>query len=204
MAAQGKTHPNKPESKQDAKLRVVDTFLRAMEKLTHLAPEVQALEEEVAGREAVVLDKIMTLMGPIFDRIAKPIILREPWADPQKSTGQKALREPGIILVEDFQHSRESDGSHLHTSTRTLLVARRRLVEVVEVARWKDENEGSRVWKVETAEVGVTPDFARVNLRTILTAILDALRDALAHDIRDKRELKERLNRLEEAERALG
>lgn len=187
----------------ERKAKVIDTYLRAIDKLSRLVPEVAALEEEVAHREAVVLEKILALLVPVLPRLVGPIALREPWLDGKEKGNGRILREKGVIVEQTFEH-RESAGLQLHHSLRIVLNERGRLVAVDETAQWTEPSRADVRWNVEAAEVAITPEFAAEHLRGVLAGILDVLRDRLAKDLEDKRDLKDRLVRLEEAERALG
>jgi hypothetical protein len=198
------TPSERVKTAKDDKLRVFETYLRALEKLSSLTPDVEALEEEVAGREVEVLKKVLALMAPVVERIARPVVLREPWIDDSVAHEGHALREPGIVLSRSFKQEREKTGSHLHRSQGLVLVARGRLIEFEETARWTEPERRDATWRVEASEVDVTPEFARERLAPILAAVLDALREALATEVENKRELKERLLRIAEAEKALG
>lgn len=187
------------------KPRVFDTYLRALEKLAAIAPEVQALEEEVADREVELLGRILALMTPVVDRLAKPVVLHEPWLDESETTGPgRPLREPGLVLLRSFKQERDESGASVHKSQGLVLARGGRLLEFEETARWTEPHHQQAVWRVESWPVEVTPAFARSRLPSILAAILDALRESLATEVDNKRELKERLLRLAEAERALG
>jgi hypothetical protein len=188
--------PEKPEP-----LRILDTYVRALEKLSRLAPEVTALESEVAAREAVVLRRILGLLDPVFPRLAGPLVIREPWLD-GRGEGVR-LREPGAFLVRNFQGSRDANGRNVHVTKGLVLLSRGRLLEVDATARWSDATGADASWHVQTTEVEPTPEFAAANLRATLAGVLDVLREALVRAHEGKRELRERLERLAEAERAL-
>src|SRR5687768_15905212 len=80
----------------------LDTFLRGLDKLTALAPDMRALEDTVASREADLLRKVLVLLDPVFSRLATTIAFREPWLD-QREPGQgKKLREKGVVLFRNF------------------------------------------------------------------------------------------------------
>src|SRR5581483_5840184 len=100
------------------KVKVFDTYLRALEKLAALTPEVAELEAEVAEREVELLEKILQLMEPVVERLAKPIVLHEPWLDDAQAAGTpgRALREPGLVLQRSFKQAREENGAYVHKS----------------------------------------------------------------------------------------
>lgn len=189
-----------PEGREPT--RVIETFLRALEKLSGLAPQVEALEEQVAAREAAVLGRILALMQPVFPRLAQPIVLVEPWHEDKRKGAP--LREPGILLTRSFQGSRdEATGDNLHVQHGLVLLDRGRLLEFDATARWTNGAGKDASWSVQAVEVPITTEFASKHLRAILAGVLDALREALAREHEEKRDLKERLARLAEAERAL-
>lgn len=192
------------DASADSRLKVVDTYIRAVEKLSRLVPEVDALEAEVAGREAELLKKILALLVPILPRLVAPISFNEPWLDGKEKGTPRALKEPGVLVDQTFSHHREEAGRHVHRSLSIVIDARGRLLLVHETARWTEPTHADIRWDIEASEAEVTPALAREHLPNILAGVLDVLRRRLARDLDDKRELKERLDRLAEAERALG
>jgi hypothetical protein len=189
-------------STKDGKLKVVDTYLRAIHKLSSLAPEVAALEDEVKGREAEVFSQLIALLKPILPKIVRPVTLKEPWLVGVGKGTPKTLRDKGAVVENTFEHQ-ESQGTHFHHATLLVVNERGRLVSVEEHAQWTEPGLKDCRWNVETSEIDITPDFAAEHLRGVLSGILDVLRDRLSSDLAEKRELKARLERLEEAERAL-
>jgi len=190
--------------KSDAKLKVVDTYIRAVEKLGRLVPEVDALAEEVAAREAEVLKKILGLLAPILPKLVGPVVLREPWLDGAQKSAPRTLKEPGVVVERTFSQHRENAGSHVHRSLLIVLDERARVIVVNETAQWTEPSRTDIRWDVESTIVEPTAEFAAEHLQGVLAGILDVLRARLGRDLEDKRELKDRLARLEEAERALG
>src|SRR2546421_12537403 len=87
----------KSAANKDAKLKVIDTYIRAIEKLSRLAPEAGALEEEVAEREAEVLTKIIALLEPVLVKLVGPVTLREPWLDGSAKGNPRSGNLPGVI-----------------------------------------------------------------------------------------------------------
>lgn len=188
----------------DSKLKVVDTYIRAIERLSRLVPEVTALESEVASREAEVLGKILALLGPVLPKLVGPVTLREPWLDGSQKGTPRTLKEPGVVVERTFSQHREAPGTHIHRSLLVVINERGRLALVNETAQWTEPQRSDIRWEVESNEIEITPAFAAEHLRGVLAGILDVLRVRLARDLEGKRDLRDRLERLDEAERALG
>src|SRR5437016_3459829 len=108
MSKAGRGTPSeRTRALQSEKPKVFDTYLKALERLSAIAPHVEELEEEVAEREVAVLTKVLALMEPVVARIARPIVLNEPWlADGDASRVGHPLREEGVILVRSFKQER--------------------------------------------------------------------------------------------------
>src|SRR5688572_11429041 len=148
----------KPSSKSPPK--VIDTYLRAIEKLSSLMPEVAALEAKVAEREAEVLEKILALLKPVLPRLVGPISLREPWLEGAQKGSPRTLKEPGIVVERTFSQHREQPGKHIHRSLLVVVNERARVVLVHESAEWTEPARADVRWEVESSEVAITPAFA--------------------------------------------
>lgn len=198
-------HAKPASTKTDgARVKIVDTYIRALQKLGSLIPEVAALEDEVRNREAEVLGKLIALLLPVLPRLVGPVLLHEPWLDRKELGVPKTLREPGIVVERTFSQHREGEGTHFHHAQLLVVNERGRLLSVEETAQWTEPARTDTRWNVETSEVEVDPEFAAEHIRGVLAGILEVLRDRLASNIDDKRDLQGRLERLEDAERALG
>jgi hypothetical protein len=200
------TRPARPDTSgaKDGRVKIVDTYIRALQKLGSLIPEVAALEDEVRNREAEVLGKLLALLVPVLPRLVGPVLLHEPWLDRKEQGVPKTLRELGIVVERTFSQHREGEGTHFHHAQLLVVNERGKLMSVEETAQWTEPARTDTRWNVETSEVEVTPTFAAEHIRGVLAGILEVLRDRLSHDIQDKRDLQDRLERLEDAERALG
>ncbi len=194
----------KPATDKAGKAKVIDTYIRAIEKLSRLAPEVSALEDEVAQREAEVLAKILALLKPVLPKLVGPVTLREPWLDGSQKGASRTLKERGIVVERTFSQHREDPGKHIHRSHLVVINERGHVILVHESAEWTEPARADIRWEVDSSETQITPAFAAEHLRGVLAGVLDVLRVRLARDLEDKRDLKDRLERLEEAERALG
>jgi hypothetical protein len=191
-------------TKPEGKVKIVDTYIRAIEKLAALTPQIDALEAEVRDREVAVLEKILELLRPVLPRLVGPIVLKEPWADGSARSSPKSLKERGVVVARTFADHRESTGAQIHRSNLVVVNEHGKLLTVDETARWTEPARTDVFWNIETQEIRLTPEFAAEHLREVLAGLLDALRERLSRDLEDKRDLKDRIARLEEAEKALG
>jgi hypothetical protein len=185
-------------------LKVLDTYLRGLKRLIGLAEEVDALEGDVSEREAGALRRILSHFAPLVPRLARPISIREPWLD---DGPEKAFREPGVLLINSFQQDQGPRGHVTHHAYQVVLLAGGRLVELTLEGSWtqgEDREVRDASWHVESRECEPDPEFARKHLRSILSGILDALREALVRGRADRDELKRRLALLEEVDEILS
>src|SRR5579883_659356 len=88
-------------TKPEGKVKIVDTYIRAIEKLAALTPQVDALE------------KILDLLKPVLPRLVGPIVLKEPWADGSARSSPKSLKERGVVVARTFADHRESTGAQI-------------------------------------------------------------------------------------------
>jgi hypothetical protein len=194
----------KPSTKSP---KLLDTFLRALERLAELAPEVQELEDELAEREGEILEKILALLKPVLPRLAAPIPFREPWLDGDGAgaamLGERRFRD-GLVLARKFQRDAR-DGRLHHRSTEIVLDVEGCLFEIDQTASWREGGDGPRdgIWRIESHEVAPTPAFARENLRRILTTLFETLRERLKREVDRKNDVLERLAVIEDAVKVL-
>lgn len=193
----------KPSTKSP---KLLDTFLRALERLAEIAPEVKDLEDELAERELEILEKIIALLKPVLPRLVAPIPLREPWLDPNDASpatlGERRWRD-GLVIAKKFQRDAKEGRLH-HRSSEIVLDVDGRLHEIEQTATWR-EGGGPRdaVWRIESREVPLTSDFARDNLRRILATLFDTLRERLKREVDRKQDVLDRLAVIEDAVKVL-
>lgn len=185
-------------------VKVLDTFLKGLKKLAAVAGEVDALQDEVAGREADALAALVAEVRPLLPRLVKPVSVREPW---HRGGGEGTTwREPAVLLGQSFQQDREDGGRLTHTGSLLLLTGDGRFVELALEGQWTEA--GERVtearWHVEARERPVDGPFARGHLRTVLTGLLDALREAIVKGRAEREELRRRVELLVEVDAVIS
>ncbi|MBX3465580.1 MAG: hypothetical protein KF878_01610 [Planctomycetes bacterium] len=184
-----------------AALKVLDTFLRGLQRLSTLADDLASLEEEVAGHEAEALERVLEQVRPLLPRLARPVVVREPW----RADDTEAHRVEGVVLAQNFQQDRAAGGRISHRGDMLLLDAEGALVELTVSGSW---TEGPPVtgatWRVESHARAITPALARRALRPALTGLLEAVREAIVRGRADHSELERRLALLREVDEVLG
>lgn len=191
-------------AEQQQALKVLDTFLRGLKRLTGLADELAQLDEEVAGREVEALERILEQVRPLLPRLVRPITIREPWGGAMGESGE-VRREEGLVLSQSFQQDRADDGRITHRGDMLLLDREGNLIELTLSGHWR---EGPPVrdaaWRVDSRARPVTPEAGRRLLRPVLTGLLDALREAIVRGRAERKELERRLSLLREVDEVLG
>lgn len=183
-------------------VKVLDTFLKGLKKLAALSGEVEALQAEVAGREADALAAILAEVRPLLPRLVRPVVVKEPWLEAGEGT---TWREPAVLLAQSFQQDRGDGGKLVHTGSLLLLTADGRLVELELRGQWTEA--GGQVtnarWTVDARDRPIDGPFARAHLRAILTGLLDALREAIVKGRAEREELRRRVELLVEVDAVL-
>lgn len=182
-------------------IKVLDTYLRALKRLSNLRNEIDLLAEGVAEQEADALRHILAQLTPLLPSLVRPISIREPWLSAEH---ERHYREEGLVLVRSFEQAQGDDGRVSHHARLVLLTAVGRLLELVMEGAWREgKPPRDTSWRVEGRTVEVDAEFARLHLRGILAGILDALKEALARGRAERAELKRRLELLQEVDTLL-
>lgn len=178
-------------------VKVLDTFLKGLKKLAALAGEVEALQAEVAGREADALAAIVAEVRPLLPKLVRPVAVKEPW----QAAGE-TWREPAVLLGQSFQQDRADGGRLTHSGELLLLTADGRFVELALRGQWTEAGAGvtNARWTVDARERPIDGPFARANLRAVLTGLLDALREAIVEQRAEREELRRRVELLVEVD----
>ncbi|RMG07277.1 MAG: hypothetical protein D6731_24170 [Planctomycetota bacterium] len=181
--------------------KVLDTYLRALRRIGELAAEVRLLEEDVAAREVAALRKILAQLQPLLPTLAQPISVREPWSEEAE---EHHVAEFGLPVVRSFEETRGHDGLLRHEERTLALLRDGRLVEVRAQGSWREgDPPRDTSWRVLVSSIEVDADFAREHLRAILAGILDLLKEALERGRADRKDLRRRLELLEEVDALL-
>ncbi len=181
--------------------RILDTYLRGIERLAAVAVEVEALEREVAGREAEALRALLDALRPLVPQLARPVSIREPWLG---SGVDRPFRERGVPVTQSFQQDREAGGRITHHGEVLLLLEDGRLLELQLHGSWREGPPVTEAtWRVEASERALTPTWARANLRAVLVGLLDCLREALVKGRAERDALRARLDLLEQVDALL-
>ncbi len=190
-------------AEQQQALKVLDTFLRGLKRLSGLADELSQLDEEVAGREAEALERVLAQVRPLLPRLVRPVTIREPWLTTDAAEAPR--REEGLVLSQSFQQDRADDGRITHHGDMLLLDGDGHLLELTVSGSWL---EGPPVtgasWSVDSRARPITPELGRRLLRPVLTGLLEALREAIVRGRAERKELEKRLALLQEVDDVLG
>lgn len=190
-------------AEQQQALKVLDTFLRGLKRLSGLADELAQLDDEVAGREAEALERVLEQVRPLLPRLVKPVLLREPWSGAADSPD--ARREEGLVLSQSFQQDRADDGRISHRGDMLLLDRDGHLIEVTVSGTWREGPPISdAAWRVDSRAQPITPEVGRRLLRPALAGLLEALREAIVRGRAERKELEKRLALLKEVDDVLG
>ncbi|MDC3379392.1 hypothetical protein OAX78_03825 [Planctomycetota bacterium] len=193
------THATKKHHKN--RVNVLDTYLKGLERLSRLSSNVADLEEEVAGREAHALRQILGLLEPLLPRLEQDISIREPWLGGTASA--KHYHVPGLVVSQSFQQLPDGDRIN-HEGHVLAILSGGRLAELKLTGAWREGPPVSDTsWRVETSECDITPEFARKHLSTVLSGVLNALRDAIVKGRDEREQLKKRLALLDEVDQLL-
>lgn len=190
-------------AEQQQALKVLDTFLRGLKRLSGLAGELAQLDEEVAGREADALERVLAQVRPLLPRLVRPVTIREPWHT--TDAGEAPRREEGLVLSQSFQQDRADDGRISHRGDMLLLDRDGHLIEVTVSGTWREGPPISdAAWRVDSRAQPITPEVGRRLLRPALAGLLEALREAIVRGRAERKELEKRLALLKEVDDVLG